>query len=120
MVATANEIQSVRMQSRIFELGDYAAFESPFIPQGAITAIDDRSVGVPQDNALYWIPQLHQIMALIGGYHHTLDILRAALGGGAPKGYLEGLSSWEECALALLMWKRFNRVWQGQGWIRTP
>ena len=117
MISAASEIQELRLKDRIFEAGEHVLFESPFIPNGSITTIDDRSTGVPQENALAWLPQLHQLMELMGGFSGSLEAWRRCLTGGAPKGYLEGFKSWDECALALLMLERFHKKWNGTAWI---
>jgi hypothetical protein len=116
MAIKATEVQSIRLESRIFPAGDYALFESPFIPSGAISQIDERSAGVPQDNALAWLPNLGQLMELFGGYAHSLEAMRKALHGGTPEGYLEAFTSWEECTLAVLMLDRFRKIWAGDAW----
>lgn len=116
MVTKAEEVQAIRLGNRIFPAGDYALFESPFIPSGAITQIDERSAGVPQDNALAWLPSLGQLMELFGGYAHSLQAMRKALHGGTQNGYLESFTSWEECTLAVLMFDRFRKVWSGENW----
>lgn len=116
MVTKAEEVQAIRLGNRIFPAGDYALFESPFIPSGAISQIDERSAGVPQDNALAWLPSLGQLMELFGGYAQSLQAMRKALLGGFQEGYLESFASWEECTLAVLMFDRFRKVWSGDSW----
>jgi hypothetical protein len=120
MVSRATEVQSVRLNNRIFPIGDYAIFESPFIPSGAISQIDDRSAGVPQDNALAWLPNLAQLMELFGGYPASLQAMRKAFFGTALSNYFEGFNSWEECTLAVLMLEKFQKVWSGDAWIPVP
>lgn len=121
MVSQAAEVQSVRLSTRIFPIGDYAIFESPFIPAGAISQIDDRSAGVPQDNALAWLPNLAQLMDLFGGYPGSLQAMRKAFFGNSLGGYFEAFNSWEECTLAVLMLEKFQKVWTGETWDKvTP
>jgi len=117
MVSAAAEVQEVRLATKLFPTGDYALFESPFIPAGAISQIDERSADIPQDNALAWLPNLGQLMELIGGYQASLGAMRNALLGEKSGRYLAAFQSWEECVLAVLMWSRFQKVWQGQAWI---
>jgi hypothetical protein len=116
MVMKAEEVQSLRLNTRIFPAGDFALFESPFIPSGAISQIDERSAGVPQDNALAWLPNLAQLMDLFGGFAPSLNAMRRAFFGGTPSGYLEAFTSWEECTLAVLMLEKFRKVWNGESW----
>lgn len=120
MVAAAEEVQSVRLKDLVFESGDLVIFESAFTPAGMVSMIDDRSVGIVQDNAQVWLPQLHQLMGLFGGYSASLQAMRASLGSaspGVPEGYFEDFGSWEECALAVLMLTRASKVWSGSGWV---
>lgn len=119
MVATAKEVQSIRLTERIFPAGDYAIFESPFIPSGAVSQIDERSAGIPQDNALAWLPNLGQIMELFGGYHASLNAMRKALFGSETARYFEAFTSWEECVLAILMLEKFGKYWTGSEWQAT-
>ncbi len=119
MVATAKEVQSIRLTERVFPAGDYAIFESPFIPNGAVSQIDERSAGIPQENALAWLPNLAQIMELFGGYHASLSAMRKALFSNETAQYFEAFTSWEECVLAILMLERFGKYWNGTEWT-TP
>lgn len=120
MVAAAAEVQAVRLKDRIFEAGDYVVFESAFTPAGMVSLIEEHSVGIPQDNAQVWLPQLHQLMALFGDYAASLAAMRSGLGdgNGTPRGYFEAFKCWEECTLAVLMLKRAGKMWTGTAW--TP
>jgi hypothetical protein len=120
MVAASEEVQAVRMKDLVFESGDLVIFESAFTPAGMVSMIDDRSVGIVQDNAQVWLPQLHQLMGLFGGYASSLQAMRASLGSaesGVPDGYFEAFGSWEECTLAVLMLTRASKVWNGSAWV---
>lgn len=118
MAAAAAEVQSVRMKDMIFQSGDFVIFESAYTPSGMVSMIDEHSVGIPQDNAQVWLPQLHQLMELFGDYAASLEAMRSGLanGNGAPKGYFEAFRSWEECTLAVLMLKRVGKLWDGNAW----
>jgi hypothetical protein len=120
MVSASQEVQSVRLTTRLFPTGDYAVFESPFIPSGAISQIDERSAGIPQDNALAWLPNLGQLMELIGGYHASMNAMRKAFVGEQSSVYLAAFTSWEECVMAVLMLERFAKVWTGDQWQPVP
>ena len=123
MVSASAEAQQVRMKSKVFEAGDYVIFESAFTPAGMVSMIDERSGGIIQDNALSWLPQLHQLMALFGNYPASLQAIRSGLGfpgAGAPSGYYEAFRSWEECTLAVLMLQRCQKVWMGREWSPAP
>ncbi len=117
MVSNASEVQGIRMDKRIFPIGDFAVFESPFIPTGAISQIDERSAGVPQDNALAWLPNLAQLMELFGGYPASLKAMRRAFDGNIQAEYFESFNSWEECTLAVLMLEKFGKKWTNDSWV---
>lgn len=118
MAAAAYEVQSVRLKDKVFQTGDHVIFESAYTPAGMVSMIDEHSVGIPQDNAQVWLPQLHQLMGLFGDYQASLDAMRKELSGasGAPAGYFEAFKSWEECTLAVLMLKSAKKVWNGSTW----
>jgi hypothetical protein len=122
MVSAALEVQGVKMDKKIFNTGDYVIFESAYIPTGSVAMIDEHSGNIVQDNALVWLPQLHQIMDLFGNFTASLEAIRSGLGfpgAGAPNGYFENFRSWEECALAVLMLKRAGKVWSGKEWTKS-
>lgn len=121
MAAAAGEVQSVRLKDKIFEAGDYVVFESAYTPAGMVSLIEEHSVGIPQDNAQVWLPQLHQLMALFGDYPASLAAMREGLGGanGTPNGYFEAFKSWEECTLAVLMLRHAGKVWNGSAWSES-
>lgn len=117
MVAAAAEVQSVRLGDKIFQTGDFVIFESAYTPAGMVSMIDEHSVGIPQDNAVVWLPQLHQLMGLFGEYKDSLEAIRSGLNGsGAPMGYFEAFKSWEECTVAVLMLKHTGKIWNGTTW----
>lgn len=118
MAAAASEVQDVRLKDKIFQTGDNVIFESAYTPAGMVSMIEEHSVGIPQDNAQVWLPQLHQLMELFGDYAASLAAMRSGLanGNGAPQGYFEAFKSWEECALAVLMLKRARKLWNGSSW----
>ena len=120
MAAASRELQSVRMQSKIFQAGDFVIFESSYTPAGMVSMIDERSGNIPQDNAQVWLPQLHQLMELFGDFPASLQAMRGGLstGTGAPHGYFESFRSWEECTLAVLMLTQ-GCLWNGTGWVRA-
>lgn len=119
MATAATEVQVLRMETKIFEAGDYAIFESAFTPAGMVSAIDDHSHGIPQDNAKVWLPQLRQLMDMFGDFRASLEAFSAALGSqaGSPDAYFEKFKSWEEVTLAVLMLSKAGRVWTGQAWL---
>lgn len=117
MVSAAAEVQVVRMATKEFQAGDYAIFESAFTPAGMVSIIDEHSHNIPQDNALVWIPQLHQLMGLFGGFAASLEAMRSGLN--HPGAGFEKLRSWEECTLAVLMLKKAGKVWSGDHWVKT-
>ena len=122
MAAAAPELQAVMMARKIFNVGDYVIFESAYTPAGTVSMIDDRSGGIPQDNAQVWLPQLHQLMQLFGDFNASLDAIRSGLGfpgAGAPPGYYERFHSWEECTLAVLMLKKSSKIWDGKDWVAS-
>jgi hypothetical protein len=117
MAAAAAEVQAVRLKDKVFQIGDFVIFESAYTPAGMVSMIDEHSVGIPQDNAQVWLPQLHQLMGLFGDYKASLEAIRSGLNGsGAPLGYFETFKNWEECTLAVLMLKRTGKIWNGKSW----
>jgi hypothetical protein len=119
MAAAAAEVQAVRLKDKVFEAGDYVVFESAFTPSGMVSLIEEHSVGIPQDNAQVWLPQLHQLMALFGDYPASLAAMRSGLANenGTPHGYFESFRGWEECTLAVLMLKHTKKMWNGTAWV---
>ena len=122
MAAAAAEVQVIRLKDKVFEAGDFVVFESAFTPAGMVSLIEEHSVGIPQDNAQVWLPQLHQLMALFGDYPASLAAMREGLGdgNGTPRGYFEAFKSWEECTLAVLILKRARKMWNGTSWVGRP
>lgn len=118
MVSAAAEVQAVRLRDKVFQTGDYVIFESAYTPSGMVSMIDEHSVGIPQDNAQIWLPQLHQLMELFGDFQASLDAIRSGLAtaSGSPQGYFETFKSWEECTLAVLMLTRTGKHWNGSAW----
>lgn len=122
MASAASEMQATRLKDKIFQAGDFVIFESTFTPAGMVSMVDEHSGNIPQDNAQVWIPQLHQLMDLFGNFTASLEAIRSGLnshGVDPSTGYFEKFKSWEECTLAVLMLKKFNKWWNGTTWIAT-
>jgi hypothetical protein len=118
MASAAAEVQAARMDTKVFEAGDFVIFESAFTPAGMVSPIDEHSHGIPQDNARIWLPQLRQLMDLFGDFRASLDAFSAAFGAVAMAAYFDRFKSWEEVTLAVLMLRRAGKVWDGTAWVR--
>lgn len=119
MAAAAADMQAARLTDKVFQSGDYVIFESSFTPSGMVSMIDEHSHNIPQDNAQAWIPNLHQLMDMFGGYKASLEAIRSGLGSpaaGSLPGYYERFKSWEECVLAVLMLLKADKIWNGDAW----
>jgi len=123
MASAATDMQATRLKDKIFQAGDFVIFESTFTPPGMVSMIDEHSGNIPQDNAQVWIPQLHQLMELFGNFTASLAAMRSGLnsqGVGLSTEYFEKFKSWEECTLAVLMLKKFYKIWNGTTWVANP
>lgn len=68
--------------------------------------------------SMKWIPRLDDLAAMLGGidlftrYFHDI-------GRGMPLPTHANIHDWHECAISMVMYKKYNKSWDGKEWRLT-
>ena len=73
---------------------------------------------IQKDPNKLWIPSQEQLQEIIGDYHKNLQILYVVLNNIKIYNRFKSFNSFEELWLAILMYEKYQKIWDGEEWIQ--